>query len=73
MQTLTFPASRGYKCILVVVDYVSKAMEAQALPANNARVVLKFRRKLFSHFRMLKNLISDRETHFCNDQLEEVL
>ncbi|GJV29786.1 reverse transcriptase domain-containing protein [Tanacetum coccineum] len=35
-----FPDSRGNKYILVVVDYVSKWFKAQALPTNDARVVL---------------------------------
>ncbi|GJW56736.1 reverse transcriptase domain-containing protein [Tanacetum coccineum] len=35
-----FPNSRGNKYILVGVDYVSKRVEAQALPTNDASVVL---------------------------------
>ncbi|GJS69225.1 reverse transcriptase domain-containing protein [Tanacetum coccineum] len=68
-----FPDSRGNKYILVVVDYVSKWVEAQALPTNDARVVVKFLKGLFARFGVLKALISDRGTHFCNSQLEKAL
>ncbi|GJW48540.1 reverse transcriptase domain-containing protein [Tanacetum coccineum] len=68
-----FPQSRGNKYILVAVDYVSKWVEAQALPTNDARVVVKFLRSLFARFGVPKALISDRGTHFCNSQLEKAL
>ncbi|GJU43684.1 reverse transcriptase domain-containing protein [Tanacetum coccineum] len=68
-----FPQSRGNKYILVAVDYVSKWVEAQALPTNDARVVVKFLRSLFAWFGVPKALISDRGTHFCNSQLEKAL
>ncbi|GJW76972.1 reverse transcriptase domain-containing protein [Tanacetum coccineum] len=64
-------ASEQYS--VVVVDYVSKWVEAQALPTNDAHVVIKFLRRLFARFGVPKALISDRGTHFCNSQLEKAL
>nr|GEW09838.1 reverse transcriptase domain-containing protein [Tanacetum cinerariifolium] len=55
-----FPNSKGNKYILVVVDYLSKWVEAKALPTNDARVVVKFLKSLFSRFRTPKAIISDR-------------
>ena len=40
-----FPKSYGNEYILVAVDYVSKWVEAVALPTNDARVVIKFLKK----------------------------
>ncbi|GKD42737.1 reverse transcriptase domain-containing protein, partial [Tanacetum coccineum] len=68
-----FPNSRGNNYTLVVFYYVSKWVEAQALPMNDARVVVKFLRSLFARFGVPKALISDRGTHFCNSQLEKAL
>ncbi|GJX17379.1 reverse transcriptase domain-containing protein [Tanacetum coccineum] len=68
-----FQNSKGNKYILVAVDYVSKWVEAQALPTNDARVVIRFLRRLFARFRIPKALISDRGIHFCNSQLEKAL
>nr|GEY62931.1 reverse transcriptase domain-containing protein [Tanacetum cinerariifolium] len=68
-----FPSSKGNKYILVVVDYLSKWVEAKALPTNDARVVVKFLKALFSQFETPKAIISDRGTHFCNDQFSRVM
>ncbi|GKD38343.1 reverse transcriptase domain-containing protein [Tanacetum coccineum] len=43
-----FSSSRGNKYILVVVDYLSKWVEAKALPIIDARVVDKFLKSLFA-------------------------
>ncbi|GKA11968.1 reverse transcriptase domain-containing protein [Tanacetum coccineum] len=68
-----FPSSRGNKYILVAVDYLSKWVEAKAIPTNNARVVVKFLKSLFSQFGTPRAIISDRGTHFCNDQFAKVM
>ncbi|GJT37980.1 reverse transcriptase domain-containing protein [Tanacetum coccineum] len=67
-----FPHSRGNKYILVVVDYVSKWVKAQALPTNDVRVVIKFLRSLFARFGVPKALISDRGTHFVIPSLKRL-
>nr|GEY68157.1 reverse transcriptase domain-containing protein [Tanacetum cinerariifolium] len=43
-----FSSSKGNKYILVAVDYLFKWVEAKALPMNDARVVVKFLKSLFS-------------------------
>ncbi|GJU93427.1 reverse transcriptase domain-containing protein [Tanacetum coccineum] len=68
-----FPSSHGNKYILVAVDYLSKWVEAKALPTNDARVVVKFLKSLFARFRTPRAIISDRGTHFCNDQFAKVM
>nr|GFA27722.1 reverse transcriptase domain-containing protein [Tanacetum cinerariifolium] len=68
-----FSSSKGNKYILVAVNYLSKWVEAKALPTNDARVVVKFLKSLFSQFGTPKAIISDRGTHFCNDQFSRVI
>nr|GFC09526.1 reverse transcriptase domain-containing protein [Tanacetum cinerariifolium] len=68
-----FSSSKGNKYILVAVDYLSKWVEANALPTNDARVVVKFLKSLFSRFGTPKAIISDRGTHFCNEQFSRVM
>ncbi|GKB16419.1 putative reverse transcriptase domain-containing protein [Tanacetum coccineum] len=63
-----FSSSHGNKYILIAVDYLSKWVEAKALPINDTKVVVKFLKSLFARFGMPRAIISDRGTHFCNDQ-----
>nr|GEU61324.1 reverse transcriptase domain-containing protein [Tanacetum cinerariifolium] len=68
-----FPSSKGNKYILVAVDYLSQWVEAKALPTNDARVVVKFLKSLFAQFGTPRAIISDRGTHFYNDQFAKVM
>ncbi|GJU06222.1 reverse transcriptase domain-containing protein, partial [Tanacetum coccineum] len=68
-----FPSSRGNKYILIAVDYLSKWVEAKALPTNDARVIVKFLKSLFARFGTPRAIISDRGTHFCNDKFAKVM
>nr|GEV50381.1 reverse transcriptase domain-containing protein [Tanacetum cinerariifolium] len=59
--------------ILVAVDYLSKWVEAKALPTNDARVDCKFLKFLFARFGTPCAIISDCGTYFCNDQFAKVM
>ncbi|GKC71136.1 reverse transcriptase domain-containing protein, partial [Tanacetum coccineum] len=63
-----FSSSRGNKYILMAVDYLSKWVEVKALPTNDARVVCKFLKSLFSRFGAPRAIISDHR----NVQLNEL-
>ncbi|GJV29156.1 reverse transcriptase domain-containing protein [Tanacetum coccineum] len=68
-----FPSSRGNKYILVAVYYLSRWVEVKALPTNDARVVCKILKSLFARFGTPRAIISDRGTHFYNDQFTKVM
>nr|XP_016441395.1 PREDICTED: uncharacterized protein LOC107766989 [Nicotiana tabacum] len=69
-----FVSSYGYKYILVAVDYVSKWVEAVALPANDAKGVTSFQKKnIFTRFGTPRAIISDGGTHFCNRAFAHLL
>ncbi|GKE21899.1 reverse transcriptase domain-containing protein [Tanacetum coccineum] len=68
-----FPVFTRKKYILVAVDYLSKWVEEKALPTNDARVVCRFLKSLFSHFGTPRVIISGRSTHFCNEQFAKVI
>ncbi|XP_070019793.1 uncharacterized protein [Nicotiana sylvestris] len=66
--------SYGNKYILVAVDYVSKWVEAAALPTNDARVVVGFLKKnIFTRFGTPRAIISDGGTHLYNRAFEKLL
>nr|GEU44927.1 reverse transcriptase domain-containing protein [Tanacetum cinerariifolium] len=49
------------------------AVEAKVLPTNDARVVCKFLKSLFTRFGSPRAIISDRGTYFFNDQFAKVM
>ncbi|XP_052485157.1 uncharacterized protein LOC128040449 [Gossypium raimondii] len=66
-----FPLSYGNSNILVVMDYVSKWVEAEAYPTNDANVVTRFLHKhVFTRFGTPRAIISDECSHFVNKWLK---
>ena len=70
----TFPSSCGYLYIFLVVDFVSKWVEAIPTITNDHKVVLKFvKEHIFSLFGVPRAIISDDGLHFCNRSFENLL
>lgn len=69
-----FQSSLSNQYILVAVNYVSKWVEAVALPTNDAKVIVKFLRKnIVTRFGTPRVIINDRGKHFCNRQFDVLL
>ncbi|RDX69135.1 putative mitochondrial protein, partial [Mucuna pruriens] len=69
-----FLVSNSYSYILLVVDYVSRWIEAIATKINDAKVVVNFlKSNIFCRFGVLKALISDQGSHFCNKAIFALL
>jgi hypothetical protein len=70
----SFPSSFGNLYILLIVDYVSKWIEAKATRTNDAKVVLDFvRTHIFDWFGIPKAIINDRDTYFYNRSMKALL
>ncbi|RDX94164.1 gag-pol, partial [Mucuna pruriens] len=71
---LTSWVSNGYSYILLVVDYVSRWVEAIATKTNDAKVVVDFlKSNIFCRFGVPKALISDQGSHFYNRAMSSLL
>ena len=62
-----FLPSFGNLYILLVVDYVSKWVEAIACPRNDANTVVEFvQRNILNRYGAPRTIISDKGSHFVN-------
>jgi len=69
-----FPPSFGFLYILVVVDNVSKWIEAIPSRNNDHKTVIKFlKENILSRFGIPRAMISDGGTHFCNKPFESLM
>ena len=69
-----FPPSYNNLYILLIVDYVSKWVEAIPTRTNDAKVVDQFLHgHIFSRFDTSRALVTDNGTHFCNKMIDKVL
>nr|GEY14909.1 reverse transcriptase domain-containing protein [Tanacetum cinerariifolium] len=78
LKTLSMVTSRGTSDTPWFTDFANYhagnfLLKAKALPTNDARVVCKFLKSLFARFGAPRAIISDRGTHFCNNQFEKVM
>nr|GEZ93086.1 reverse transcriptase domain-containing protein [Tanacetum cinerariifolium] len=68
---------REMRCLKTVSKFIRYSIfewvEAKALSTNDARVVVKFLKSLFSRFGIPRAIISDCGTHFCNHQFTRVM
>ena len=70
----TFPLSFRNIYILLVVDYVSKWVEAKACPRNDVITVVGFlQRNILSRFGAHRTIISDEGSHFENKVFEKLM
>ena len=69
-----FVGFHGMKYILVAVDYLSIWMETISLTNNKGKSVTAFLKKnIFSKFFIPRAIISNRESHFCNNLFKGLL
>ena len=69
-----FPNSYGFEYILVVVDYVSRWVEATATRTNDSKVVYRFVEKfIWSRYGCPRAIISDGGAHFNNFKFRSLL
>ena len=70
----SFPSSFGNLYILLIVDYVSKWVEAISCPRNDANRAVGFiQRNILSRFEEHRTIISDEGSHFANKVFSKIM
>lgn len=70
----SFPPSNGKLCFLLVVDYMSKSIEAIATPKNDSNTMVNFFKKhILTWFRAPRATMSDEGSHFNNRVFEKLI
>ncbi|GKA92056.1 DNA-directed DNA polymerase [Tanacetum coccineum] len=72
-ETMEFPSSQGNKYILITVDYLSKWVEAKALPTNDARVVVMLKYGVTHHLSTAYHPQTSRQVEVSNRGLKRIL
>ncbi|GJR31707.1 reverse transcriptase domain-containing protein [Tanacetum coccineum] len=74
-STVFTTSEKSHQDVLKNKNYQNIPLEtlAKALPTNDARVVIKILKSLFARFGTPRAIISDRGTHFCNDQFAKIM
>nr|GEY52576.1 reverse transcriptase domain-containing protein [Tanacetum cinerariifolium] len=75
LSMVTFLGDSSAPWFVVFANYHAGnfIVKAKALPTNDARVFCKFLKSFFARFGAPRAIISDRGTHFCNDQFAKVM
>nr|GEW62494.1 reverse transcriptase domain-containing protein [Tanacetum cinerariifolium] len=78
LETLSMVNFRGDSSAPWFADFANYhagdfIIKAKALPTNDAQVVCKFLKSLFARFGSPRAIISDRGSHFCNDEFAKVM
>lgn len=63
----SFPSSNGYMYIFLVMDYVSKYVEAKSPKTNDSKVFVDFvKANIFARFDTPRAIIIEDRLYFCN-------
>ena len=69
-----FPPSHNNLYVIIMLQYVSKCVEAIATSANDSKVEIKYLKKnIFTRFRTPRAFLSDNGIHVSNKPLEALL